>query len=154
MSSYVNFYLRVNDTFAPIGSYSRNNKMYEYMDCYCPYEKIRPFTVDDFIEIINSLKDNKHNIKQARKTEKKHYTAIIQANNSVEEKLNALYESESSLKEMDKEIAEINFTINTLQIFCNMIDDFKYSTSDFSNDYNHYIYAGIEACGDINSVTE
>ena len=39
MSQYVEFFVKRDDVFIPVGSYSRNNPMYQALD-FAPYEKI------------------------------------------------------------------------------------------------------------------
>jgi len=148
MSSYISFFVRVNDTFAPIGSWSRNSEMYQAMQDWCPYEKIRAFSFNDLMNVVKELED------KAREADEKRCQMIMQANNSVEEKMEAVNEIESNYEEMDSFIEEVQFAADTLRVFCNMIDDFKFAEIKFTNDYNHYIYAGIEVCGTLEEVVE
>ena len=155
MSSYVNFYLRVNDSFAPIGSYSRSSEMYQVMNYYCPYGKIWAFTPGKLLDIIKEFTNKANRMKEERKEDEKRCEMIMQANNPLNEKMEAVYEIESNFEEMDLSIQELEFAADTLRVFYNMIDDFRYcgSSGTFSNDYNHYIYAGVEALGSLENVT-
>lgn len=150
MSSYVNFYLRVNDSFAPIGSYSRSSEMYQMMQTRCPYEKIAALTSSDLLDVIHEFENKINRMKEVRKADEKRCEMIMQANNSLDEKLQAIEDIESNFTDMDDYIEENQFAADTLRVFCHMIDEFRYT--DFSNDFNHCIYAGIEAAGDLESV--
>lgn len=154
MSSYVNFYLRINDNFAPIGNYSRSSVMYEVMRDVVPYDKIVALRSNQITEIIHNLEKKMAKLKKDKENDQATCDKIMRiANNTIEEKLSAIAEIESNLDEMDSYIDEVNFTINTLQVFLNMIDDFRYRDDcGFDNDYFHYIYAGIESFGRIENV--
>lgn len=151
MSSYVNFYLRINDLFVPIGSYSRSSEMYQIMDHYCPYGKIKPLTKDSLYKIINDLEDRKQKIKDFRIANEKRCDMIMQANNTIEEKMEAISSIMSGFNDMDTDIEELSFSADTLRVFSNMIEEFSYNNK-FSNDCNHYLYAGIEADGTLENI--
>ena len=87
MSSYVNFYLRINDLFVPIGSYSRSSEMYQTMYHYCPYGKIKALTKENLYEVINDLETRAQRIKDFRAADEKRCDMIMQANNALEEKM-------------------------------------------------------------------
>ena len=155
MSSYVNFYLRVNDSFAPIGSWSRSSELYRAMEDYCPYEKLCAFDSATLMDVIHNLEDKIDRMKEMRKFDENRCQMIMQANNSIDEKLEAIYNIESNFEEIDSSIEETAFAADTLRVFYNMIEDFRFSDDGkFSNDYNHYVYAGIEANGDLESIQE
>ena len=47
MSSYVHFFVRKNDVFAPIATYGRSSKIYYAFDQFAPYGKIRALTASN-----------------------------------------------------------------------------------------------------------
>ena len=151
MSSYVNFYLRINDLFVPIGSYSRSSEMYQTMYHYCPYGKIKALTKENLYEVINDLETRAQRIKDFRAADEKRCDMIMQANNALEEKMEAISDIMSGFNEMDTNIKEVSFSVDTLRVFSNMIEEFSYNNK-FSNDYNHYLYAGIEADGTLENI--
>lgn len=153
MSSYINFYLRINDTFAPIGSYSRSSEMYQEFSNWIPYEKIRALTSNDLSEAISHFEEQARRLRDAKENDKKRCEMIMQANNPLSEKMDAIYEIESSYDEIDESINELQFAADTLRVFWNMVDDYKYYHK-FDNDADHYIYAGVEASGDMESIEE
>ena len=153
MSSYVNFYLRVNDSFAPIGSYSRSNEMYQVVSRGVPYEKIVALKSRDITNFIKQLENSVEDVKKYYEKSKSRIPLIMNAENtSLDEKLATVAEIEQGFDAADEYISEITFAADTLRVFLNMIDDFKYSNSDFKNDADHYIYAGIEACGRLEDI--
>lgn len=156
MSSYVNFYLRINENFAPIGSWSRSNQMYQVWQHILPYEKIMPLTYSRISDMIYELETSAARMKEAKTKDEASIKMIMDAaNTSLEEKLNIVADIQSNFEDMDQYIDEINFTADTLRVFLNMIEDFKYSDEVvFDNDADHYIYAGIEAYGRIENIID
>ena len=153
MSSYVNFYLRVNDKFAPIGSYSRSSEMYQTVSRAVPYEKITALKSRDISSLIRRLEESAEDIQKTNEKGKSRISLIMNAENTpLNDKLAAVEEMELSCEAADEYISEITFAADTLRVFLNMIEDFKYSDSPFENDADHYIYAGVEACGNLESV--
>ena len=154
MSSYVNFYLRVNDKFAPIGSYSRSTEMYKAVSSQLPYEKIRALTAGDLMLYIRDLENAADNVKIVCERDRSHISLIMNAENtSLDEKLDTVDDIEENCRECEDYISELMFAADTLRVFYNMIDEFKYyNESGFTNDAEHYIYAGIEAYGNLESV--
>lgn len=156
MSSYVNFYLRINDNFTPIGSYSRSSSMYQAISNILPYEKIISLRPSQITEVIHNLEESATKMKKIKENSQATCDKIMStANNSIEDKLSAIAEIESNFDDMDSYIEETNFAADTLRVFLNMIDDFRYSNDcGFDNDYFHYIYAGIESYGRMEDVAD
>lgn len=156
MSSYVNFYLRMNNSFAPIGSYSRSNEIYQAIQHAVPYEKITPLTSRAFDEMIRELESKAQKMADAKKRDQERIALIMNAaNTSLDEKLSAVAEIESNFADMDEYISDVNFAADTFRVFLNIIDDVRYSDNTYmDNDCDHYIYAGIEAYGRMEDVIE
>lgn len=156
MSAYVNFYLRVNDNFAPIGSFSRSNIIYETTNSDLPWEKMKPIrksTLDDWVKNIETK--SQHMAKMKKENEDKCAQIMAVANNPLEEKLDAVADIERDCDEINERIEECEYAINTLLCFYNIIEEYQYRGSDevqFENDYNHYIYAGIEVRGELENI--
>lgn len=157
MSTYLNFYLRVNNNFIPLGDYSRScSVMYNVVNNDVPYEKIRAITSEDLKGYINKLTEAAGRIQKMKESDEKRIELIMNAANTpLEEKMEYVNEIQSNFMEMDELIKEYSFAADTLRVFLNMIDMFRYKDElYFDNDYNHYIYAGIEARGNMESIVE
>ena len=155
MSAYVNFYLRVNDNFAPIGSFSRSSVIYEMTNSDLPWEKMKPIkksTLDDWVKDIETK--SQHLAKMKKENEDKCAQIMTIANNPLEEKLDAVASIERDCDEINECIEECTCAIHTFLCFYDMIEDYQYSGDEdqFENDYNHYIYAGIEVSGKLENV--
>ena len=155
MSSYVNFYLRVNENFAPIGSFSRNNEVYQYIYISVPYGKIRPITHHDFSEFIKNInqdigKYEKYKLDQQEEIRR----AMSLTDRPIDEIMEYVHKVEFTIQEEDKIISELKYAQDVFIVYQNMIDDARYSDLHFDNDCDHYIYAGVEACGRMEDVVE
>lgn len=57
MSQYLNFFVRHNEDFIPLASYSRNTHVYDVAEA--PYEKIRKFSQERLEAIASKLRESK-----------------------------------------------------------------------------------------------
>lgn len=57
MSQYLNFFVRHNEDFIPLASYSRNTHIYDIAEA--PYEKIRRFSQEQLESIASRLRESK-----------------------------------------------------------------------------------------------
>ena len=155
MSSYVNFYLRINENFAPIGSFSRNNEVYQYIYSFIPFEKIRPITRHDFSEFIKNInqdigKYEKYKLDNQADIQR----AMSLTDRPVDEIMEYVHKVEFAIQKEDKIISELKYAQDVFIVYQGMIDDARYSDLCFDNDCDHYIYAGIEACGGMENIVE
>ena len=154
MSQYINFYVRINDNFAPIGSYSRSSEIYQTAHHRVPYEHITPLRVSDFDEMIKNIEERI----DTKKKDKKYYldmiTLVMNANNSIGEKMEEVDSLNCSIREIKESIEELEGAMYLFSVYSDMIEDYQYSGISYENDYSHYIYAGIEANGTLEDVIE
>ena len=156
MSSYVNFYLRMNDKFAPIGSWSRSSAMYQTWQNFVPFEKICPITDETLTRVIDLFEDQISSLEQQKTDYNADISLIMNAENTpLEEKMDGVAGIREEIKEINDEIEGLQFTISTMEVFHNMIEDYRYADdAKFDNDYNNYIYGGIEAFGRLEDIKE
>lgn len=154
MSSYVNFYLRINDLFISLGSWRRSSEMYQALRSESPYGKIRSFSYKDLLEIATDLNDKIDHLKEMKENDENQCQMILQANNSLDEKMEAINEIRNNSEEIDSIIKEVGITVATLHVFCDMIKEYKYNSVKLSNDCDHYVYVGIDANGDLESIVK
>lgn len=156
MSSYVNFYIRVNKSFIPIGSYSRSNPIYRAINQMLPYEKITALTSEKIGKVIDEIKEEIEELEKLKEKDKQTCDKILSmVGNSVEEKMASIYSIEAEDENIDYELEELKYSKNILQVYLDMIDEIHYSEGYvMDNDYNHYIYAGVEAYGSMEDIFE
>lgn len=153
MSSYINFFVRSpSDEFCPIGSFSRNNPIYQRLHNNVPYEAVSAISVNAIQGAISDLQDEKktyesHMAEQLRLAE----DVIPKYNNSVDEKTTAIEEILQTVQEIKEEIEGIDRAISYLYSITVIIDDVGYGDG---RNQNQYIYAGIEVPSDEIKVIE
>ena len=141
MSAYIQFFIRNDEAFMPIGSYCRSSAIYQAFDEYMSWEKIRPLTFDLLNKISGNVKDDiAHHQKQISKI-KEHKAFIATFNNSVEEKIEALEGVESLLREYEEGLDTLNHVKEYIYFLEDILEDVEYAEHI---DENAYLYAGIE----------
>ena len=154
MSQYVNFYLRVNNNFAPIGDYCRSSLIYKTFCDKLPYEKIIRLTPLTLENLSYRLEAEQRDIVKRIQILEQEIKDIWAANNSLEEKCELVAETRDLIEEMQEIIKEYDSAVSLIYTFIGMINTYRYSDVHFENDCEHYIYAGIESYGDIDSIEE
>lgn len=155
MSSYANFYLRVNDKFAPIGIYSRSTDMYQNFYDILPYEKLVALTPLKLHDVILSTRKKISSFSETIKENQELRDQFLNAENiSFEDKRIAVEEFNMAIHELEEDIDNLQNVINYIRVLLNIIDDYRYSGISFENDYEHYLYAGIEACGEMDEILD
>lgn len=144
MSMYINFFMRRDEKFFPIGSYSRNHNIFKAFDNYAPWEKIRPLTVVALRQIGNECSQMKTECEHRIEEKEKKKQLVASFNNSVEEKYEVICDLDDSIDELRQERAEEEMA----EYFCifleAMIDEIRYGESNEEIDPNAYLYVGIE----------
>ena len=155
MSSYANFYLRIEDKLAPIGIYSRSSAMYQNFYDILPYEKLVALTPLKLHDVILSTRKKISSFSETIKAHQDLRDQFLNAKNiSFEDKRAAVEEFNSVIQELEEDIDNLQNVISYTRVLLNIIDDYRYSGISFENDYEHYLYAGIEACGDIDEILD
>lgn len=141
MSAYIQFFIRHEDTFLPIGIYCRSSSIYKYFDEYTPWEKIKPITRG----LLDKIRGNVHEDLQAsqerydRAREMKEWVATL--NNSLEEKMEYIENIEEVLGECCDEIETAKHVKDYLNFLDDIIESVEYEKHI---DHKNYLYVGIE----------
>lgn len=155
MSSYINFYQRLDNKFIPIGSYSRNSTIYSILQPIVPYGKIMPLTPSEFAEAQNDIKEDKKRYKELLAEEENTISLIMNAaNTDIRDKLAAVQDCKNNIADIQETIDEYDFANHMLQFYITLYEEYRYipDSDKLTNDNNHYIYAGVEARGDLESI--
>ena len=146
MSQYIHFFIRHENEFLPIATYSRSTYIYQSINA--PYEHIRAVrkqTVDSIKQdILFDIDKCKEDIKSL--TENK--SLITSFNNSIEEKWEMISGIDESINESKRILNEMQSAYEFLSFIGNMISeahDTKYD-EDKPNwlDPDKYVYMGVE----------
>lgn len=145
MSAYIQFFIRHEDTFLPIGTFSRNNAIYQVFDGIAVWEKIRPVgepILNDAEKIVKEFIGVSEKA-LARANEEK--GMIANFNNSVEEKLQSINEYNSYIAEITEDIRGLESAQQYLWFLRDILESIK------GTEFNKYpyLYVGIEVEGKV-----
>ncbi len=157
MSQYLNFYIRGKDEqFYPIAEYCRSSSYYEAFEEYVPsYDGLGAITEQTLGCVRKDVRNQIEEQKQFIKREKTRKQDILQANNSFEEKMDAICSCDQDIEETEDEMKAwegVDFFIDFLY---GIIESINYR-SDFEGLEDKYLYAAIEpeAHKDITEITD
>ena len=148
MSAYVNFFIRVGDNFAPIGSFSRSTKVFQSFSGYAPWEKVRVVTKDELDYIRSELRDSREEYEDMMKTLETKLVAVKSFDNSAQEKLEIIEEIMSEQQEVRSIIDEYNDALTYMSYLEDIIDEGR--NGAYYDGYKDiinpaaYLYVGIE----------
>lgn len=134
MSSYIDFYVKKYGVYIPIASYSRSSTIYQAFEG-APYGKVSQLK----LETINDVKDSakEHILKYKKEIEE--YTSKINLvrdmSNSVEEKMQTIYELQASKAEYECLIQEEQYAISFFDFLIAAIDSY----------FGNKLYYGVDA---------
>ena len=147
MSSYINFYLKVEDKYCPLWNYSRNSSEYYFFKSAVPYGEIKPITLE-------SLKGIKEDINFAIKNVEEHIEnnyikidMIKTFNNSVEDKINQINDYLEFIEEEKETLKDYTDCINFVYRLIDMLDSIEYDpyAEKHGITKDNYLWVGIEA---------
>lgn len=141
MSAYIQFFIRNENTFMPISVYSRNNSVYRYFDEYTPWEKIKPVTRGLLNKIRDDINEDLAAIQKRYDHAKEMKEWIATLNNSLEEKMEYIENTEEVLSDCCEAIEELTYTKHYLSFLDDVIESVEYEDNI---DHKNYLYVGIE----------
>lgn len=142
MSAYIHFFVRAGDTFCPIGTYSRNTKVYEIFR-RAPYEQIAVLdksTLNDYFNEATIMRDE---LKEDIVRYEKRIETIKGFENSAAEKLELIEEGENIIREVKDELRETEDAICFINFLIDILNEVAYDTPE-GIDKNSYLYYGVE----------
>ena len=141
MSAYIQFFIRNDETFLPIGTYCRSSAIYQAFDEYIPWEKVRAISEPLLRKVYSNVtEDIQHHKEQIEKI-KEHRAFIATFNNTLEEKMEMLENVESMLYEYEEGLDDLERVKSYIHFLEDIIESVEYETHI---NENAYLYAGIE----------
>ena len=141
MSAYIQFFIRNDETFLPIGAYCRSSAIYQAFDEYIPWEKVRAISEPLLRKVYGFVVDDIQHHKEQIEKIKEHRTFIATFNNTLEEKMEMLENVESMLYEYEEGLDDLEHVKNYIHFLEDIIESVEYETHI---NENAYLYAGIE----------
>lgn len=144
MSQYLEFYVRHNDDYLPIASYGGGSAYMEMFDNYVPsYSGLRTVTESMLgsvrADVQRKIKENGQFIKRCEKL--KH--DILQANNSMEEKLDYMAGEDQSIEETEDENEALDSVDHFIDFLYNILEEAEFSERE-GIEKDKYLYVGVE----------
>lgn len=145
MSAYIQFFIGHKDTFLPIGTFGRNNAIYQVFDGIAIWEKIRPIgepILNDAENIAKGfIRENEKALAQAEEEQ----NLIAKFNNSVEDKLEAYGDYRDYIIEIKNNIKDLEAALQYLWFLRDIMESIK------GTEFNKYpyLYVGIEVKGKV-----
>lgn len=145
MSQYLEFFIRGKDNqFYPIAEYCGSSSYYEAFKDYVPsYDGLGAVTEHTLGCIRRNVECHIKEQKQFIKREKAHKQDILQANNSFEEKMDAICDCDQCIDETKDEIEAWVGVDHFIDFLYGILESVNYR-SDFEGLEDKYLYAAIE----------
>ena len=160
MSAYMSFFIRVNDKFYPIGTYSRSTAIYEMFEekAQVPWEQIVPITTDTLNQIALFTDENKKGFEAGIETLYNKIDFIQHCDGELEDKLEEYNYCIGAIKDYESRIKElewVNHFISFLEMTIEDAEETKWYDEVETIDPSKYIYAGIEnGCPTVEDIKE
>lgn len=107
MSSYVNFYLKKDDTWAMLAAFSRSTDQYKVIEHEVPFGKLVPLKSNVMGEVLANISEELESMKKSKERNLKEIDIIAAMPNPIEEKLEAIYQCRTSVEWAEEEIESL-----------------------------------------------
>ena len=144
MSSYIHFFVRKGDVFAPIATYGRSTRIF---DCFAgaPWEKIRAVSADELREASEGLRIDEPYIEQEIARAQNRIKTISSFSDSIADKLAAISDEEDMIAELRENLEELREAQSFVRFLRDVAAEAEYDGEGL-RDIDHYVYVGME-CG-------
>ena len=155
MSTYTNFFIRVNDIFVPIGSWSRNSILGSMFITMGPWRKVRSITSNELMDLIREFEKEQDSFNEKISELERKRDYIVDKCNSIDEKIEVTERYNEEIRDYK---VEIEYAINTLSVYIEIIEEITFSVKDalpFRADDKKYMYYGVEIeCPTLEDIVE
>lgn len=142
MSSYINFYLKHDNKFCQLWSFSRSCVEYQHFNDILPYGKNVPITFDILNIALDNVNKDIQIYKKHIKENKKDIEIIAKMEGvSFHERMENISEYRTYISEEKDHL----FELKRCKHFIEFLEDLLYNVKWSDIDSNDYLYAGIEA---------
>lgn len=147
MSSYINFYLKVEDKYCPIGTYSRSCPEYHFFKNFVPYEEIAPITIKKLQAIIEDIEFTINNEMKSIGRYSLNIKYIKTFNNSISEKMELIEDYRDTINELKEDLEANKNCLNFVNWLIEILTDVEYNSyaEKHGITQDNYLWIGIEA---------
>ena len=145
MSQYLSFYIRGKDEqFYPIAEFCRSSSYYEMFEQFVPaYDGLGAITEKTLGYVRGDVAQKIKEIEACIKRAKQRKQDILQANNTMEEKMESLYDCDESIEEGQDELKAFEAVDHFINFLYGILDSIYYR-SEFEGREETYLYGCIE----------
>lgn len=141
MSAYIQFFVKANDDlFIPIGTFCRSHILYTICT-NAPWEAVAAVTPNQIHDWLDAVEGNIGVTKDHITQYQEQIRAIASFNDSIDDKLEAIHETQSYIEEENDDLLRYDAAIAFLNVLLTIIDANRYEDDV---DINHLLYYGIE----------
>lgn len=147
MSSYINFYLKVEDKYCPLGSYLRNCSEYRFFKNIVPFGKIAPITIKNLKTVIEDIEFAISNEMKSIGRYSLNIKDIKTFNNSINEKMELIEDYRNTINELKEDLEANKKCLNFVNWLIEILTDVEYDpyADKHGITQDNYLWVGIEA---------
>lgn len=150
MSAYIHFFVKIGENFAPINTFSRSNIIFQEFECYAPWEKITPVTIEKLNRVRESLNEQIKATEDQIKFAKDEIEFLKSTKLSAEELMEKYHDYLDIIEGFEEGKCEYISALHFINFLIDIYDEAngmeKYGENPMNLRANEYIYVGYE-CG-------
>ena len=150
MSAYIHFFVKIGENFAPIATFSRSNIIFQEFECYAPWERISPVSLQKLQYVRESLNEQIKEDERQIKALEDEIEFLKSTKLGAEELLERYYSCTEMIHDFeegkDEYIHACSFIDFLIGIYDEANTDEKYGENPMNLRADEYIYVGYE-CG-------
>ena len=149
MSAYIEFFIRHENSFLPIATYSRSDVVYQHFSDYVPYEAIKGIDRDMLRDVMEGVNADKQYFANAIKSIEEDIEMVSKFNAPIDEKMEQIRTMKSWIRENEEMLHELQRVEYFVAFLSDIIEETEYGhLSPYEPDRtvapNGYVYVGIE----------
>lgn len=160
MANFIRFFIRIRGEFIPIASFSSMDPIYEAFEPEGS-SSLERLDDDTYKSMMLGLTHQKMELEKEKFEAEKEMECISNFSNSVEEKVNALYEHKEYIKQLEEEIAQVShsqsfvFFLNNLQNELEIFNDIEVGDAALElESYKKWVATSKEEIGEVDAQTD
>lgn len=150
MSAYIQFFIKINDKFAPIATYSRSTRVYQEFQHYAPWEKVSALNERQLSIISDEIRSEISEYEEAIRSERETIDFLRSCKDiSVEDLMDQYRSATDAIEELNDTVAELQCASSFCGFLMDIVEEAgqeeRWSEGN-PNDLHadSYLYVGIE----------
>ena len=150
MSAYIQFFIKINDKFAPIATYSRSTRVYQEFQHYAPWEKVSALNERQLSIISDEIRSEISEYEEAIRNERETIDFLRSCKDiPIEDLMDQFRTATGAIEELNDIIAELRCASSFCSFLMDIVEEAdqeeRWSEGN-PNDLHadSYLYVGIE----------